>query len=96
MTLLSKALEISRAILSAIDEQDWDEVNRLQQQRQPLIDEYYGGSFAIDPQQTVELKQLNDQIVQRLSRARQHTRELQLNLQQGGKASRAYLANIAE
>jgi hypothetical protein len=90
---LLSAIKLSQQILQAIDEEQWDDITLLDQQRSPLIEQYFKSDSIIDKQQTHQLKQLNDEIVSRLIDIQQKNRNQQMSLTQAQKASKAYLDN---
>jgi hypothetical protein len=90
---LLSAIKLSQQILQAIDEEQWDDITLLDQQRSPLIEQYFKSDSIIDKQQTQQLKQLNDEIVSRLIHIQQKNRNQQMSLTQAQKASKAYLDN---
>ncbi len=91
--LLTQAITLSRQILHAIDQEEWDDIATLDQQRAPLIEQYFTSTVDIDKQQAQQLKQLNDQIVSALIEVQHKNRHQQLAMTQAQKASKAYLDN---
>lgn len=94
VSTLSGAIELSENILHAIDQNDWARVSQLETERLEVIDSYYRGADPVDGSLTLELKQLNDQIVRQLIDLQQQTRSQQLELSRSSKASRAYQENM--
>lgn len=94
--LIDKALQLSQQILEAAQEDDWQLLAQLEIDRSNSMQKYFTNNNNIDALKTRELKTLNDAIIVQIQAARQKTRDMQLQLNQGGKASRAYLVNTAK
>lgn len=93
---IHKAIDISLLIQEAIRQSHWQEVKKLDSERLQLIDEYYRTTETIDAEQTLKLKNINDQIVQQLTQLQQQTQVSQLELKHANKATRAYLDTAAK
>lgn len=91
MATIEQAIEISKSIQQAIKSYDWTEVERLDEHRLKVIEEYYKTVESIDARQTLKLKEINDQIVSQLAEMQQKTRHSQLGLNKGRIASQTYL-----
>ena len=91
---LQQSIELSNNILRAIDQEDWDAIYVLDEERSDLIEQYFSNATDIDKPLTLQLKQLNDEIISRLNDLQQKNRQHQLSLTQSQKASRAYLDNV--
>lgn len=94
MSTLSRAIELTEIILHAISQNDLARVSRLEKERQQLIDSYYSDTDAIDQALTLNLIQLNDDIVSQLLERQQQTRSEHVQLTQSNKASMAYRKNM--
>lgn len=94
--LIDKALQLSQQILEAAQEDDWQHLAQLETDRSKMMQGYFHNNNNIDAHKTRELKILNDAIVVQIQSARQKTRDMQVQLNQGGKASRAYLLNAVK
>lgn len=90
---VDQAIEVSQKILEAIDNSDLVLVASLEQERQGLITKYFSVSDHKDVNQIRLLKQLNDDILQRLTVMQSQVRSQHSSLTQGSKASKAYLDN---
>lgn len=88
---LSSAIQLSQRILDAANEQAWEQVVQMEIDRGPLIQSYFDNNSNIDANAAMELKRLNDEIVQQLVVAREKVRSEQMEFQQNSRASRAYL-----
>jgi len=93
LNLLDEAIEISRKILLAIDNSELESIAHLEAERHSLISDYYSNSSKIDEQLTRQLKDLNDNILQRLNELQSKIRAQHSSLGKGSKASKAYLDN---
>lgn len=87
---LDRAIALSEQILDAVQQQQWQQVAAIGQDRASIIQRYYANTQVVDREKTIRLKQINDQIVALLRSARQQTREQQLDMRQGNRASQAY------
>ena len=90
MNPLQLAIDLSEQILQAVDSEQWERIEELEQSRQRLIQEYFVEGRNIDVAATRQLQQLNDRIVEHLKHQRQQTQQAQLALKQGNKATQAY------
>ena len=88
---LHNAIRLSRSMLDAVGSQSWERLADLDEQRRSLIEHYYGQQQSVDADRTRELKLLNDRIVEQLLIAQEQTRQLQLQLRKGNRATRVYL-----
>ena len=88
---LNGAIQLSQRILDAASQQAWEQVVQLEVDRGPLIHSYFDNNVDVDTNAALELKRLNDEIVQQLVIAREKIRAQQMELQQNSRASRAYL-----
>ena len=93
---LTKAIQLSKRILDAADQQAWEQVTELEADRVPLIHHYFANSTSINADDTRELKRLNDEIIQQLVIAREKVRTQQMELEQSSRASMAYLEIASE
>ena len=93
MNKLLEAIELSHEIEEAVQEYDWDKVSNLDEIRQRAIISYYGEEKNIDGELTEQLKQINDNIVNRMMAIQKETRSLQVQHKHGQKASKAYSDN---
>ncbi len=87
---MQQADSLSRQILSAADKQDWRDVGRLETRWSDFIHGCFSGSHCVSREQAIELKRLNDEIVQCLARHRQAVTDRRSQLNHGNKASKAY------
>ncbi len=90
---LDQAIEVSQKILEAIDNSDLVLIASLEQERQGFISKYFSGSDHKDEKQIRLLKELNDDILQRLTVMQSQIRSQHSSLAQATKASKAYLDN---
>ena len=89
---LAAAIEISYKMLAAVEDSNLDAVDALDRDRKILIDQYFDQpADYIDPEQTLLLRQINDDIVKRLSLKQSEIRHQHATLMRGNKASKAYL-----
>ena len=88
------AVKLSEAIITAIDESDLAKVALLDEERSRLINQYYRDTDFIDAKLTLQLKQLNDNIVSRLTAMQQAIRAQQVQLNNTTKVSQAYQGNM--
>ena len=89
---LSRAIELTEQMLRQLEAGEWEMLEELDRQRLPMIQ----GSFEqseMDVEAVARLKELKDRIVAGLSRQRQLTRDQQLRMQQGQRATRQYQLN---
>ena len=91
---LQQAFDLSDQILTAIGQQNLDDISSLEEKRKVVIEQCYLNSNAIDDRLTRLLKQKNDQIVSQLVEMQQQIRSQQINLKLSSKVSNAYLNNI--
>ena len=88
---LDQAIILSRQIVAAAEQGEWQQVAAIEKDRAALIERYFTRSTgSINRSKTTQLKQLNDEIVVLLETARDRTRMKQLEMQQGSRASRTY------
>jgi len=90
---LQQALLLSDEIIGAINAEDWDQVEALDNQRSSLMEAYYKTASPVDAELTLQLKQKNDEIVSCLQQLQQSIRSEQLSLKQSRKATKAYQSN---
>ncbi len=90
---VDQAIEVSQKILEAIDNSDLVLIASLEQERQGFISKYFSGSDHKDEKQIRLLKELNDDILQRLTVMQSQIRSQHSSLAQATKASKAYLDN---
>ena len=90
MNKLLQAIQLSHEIEEAVQEYDWDKVSNLDEIRQRAIISYYGEEKNIDGELTEQLKQINDNILNRMMVIQNETRSQQLQHKHGQKASKAY------
>ena len=90
---LLQAIKLSDQILLAIQDEQWNMVSELDQQRVGLIQSCFDGKDPPDKALTLKLKQLNDDIVARLQKAQQHVRVQQVGMKNVQNATKAYQAN---
>ena len=91
---LQQAFDLSDQILTAIGQQNLDDISSLEEKRKLVIEQCYLNANAIDAKLTRLLKQKNDQIVSQLVEMQQQIRSRQINLKQSSKVSNAYLNNV--
>lgn len=84
------AIQLSHQILKAVEAGETDTIESLEISRLGLIKTYFNAGHAINAEKAIELKQLNDQIVEKLTELKKQT-QIKLNkFKQAGKASKAY------
>ncbi|MCK4707125.1 MAG: hypothetical protein KAU21_00780, partial [Gammaproteobacteria bacterium] len=71
---LQQAFDLSDQILTAIGQQNLDDISSLEEKRKVVIEQCYLNSNAIDDRLTRLLKQKNDQIVSQLVEMQQQIR----------------------
>ncbi len=89
---LTRAIELTEQMLQQLEAGAWEELEALDRQRLPMIQAGFDQP-EIDAEAVARLKKLNDRIVAGLSRQRQQTRDQQLRMQQGQRATRQYQLN---
>ena len=87
---LQPAIELSEQILAAIESDAWDNIDALDVERRHVITSYFSAGQPIDADATRLLHRLNEQIVEQLNTLKQQTRQAQLTLNKGTKATKAY------
>jgi uncharacterized protein YecA (UPF0149 family) len=90
---VDQAIEVSQKILEAIDHSDLVLVASLEQERQSFITKYFSVPDHKDENQIRLLKELNDDILNRLTEMQSQIRSQHSSLAQATKASKAYLDN---
>ena len=92
-TALSRAISLTDEILTLLDQGDLDGVNSLEIERQPLIQKAFLDSIAeIDTIKAQHLRNLNQQVVDRLVLFKQSITLQQRQLRTGAKAKQSYLS----
>ena len=89
---LARAIELTEQMLQQLEAGEWEELEALDRQRLPMIQAGFDQP-EVDVEVVARLKELNDRIVAGLSRQRQQTRDQQLRMQQGQRATRQYQLN---
>ena len=91
-TALTKAIAITDEILELLDEGEFERVNQLEGQRKPLIEQAFMASIEeIDLIRAQHLKNLNQQVVDKLNLFKQSIILQQARIRTASKATRAYL-----
>ena len=89
---LTKAIAITDEILELLEEGDFERVNRLEGQRKPLIERAFMASIEeIDVIRAQHLKNLNQQVVDKLNLFKQSIILQQARVRNASRATRAYL-----
>ena len=90
---LSRAIALTDEILALLENGEFDTVGELELKRQPLIQKAFSDSIGeIDSIKAQHLRNLNQQVVDRLTRLKQSVLLQQARLRAAGKATRAYRA----
>ena len=91
-TALNRAISLTDEILALLDEGDLALVSDLELKRQPLIQQAFSDSVAeIDLIKAQHLRNLNQQVVDRLTLFKQSILLQQTQVRTATKAARAYL-----
>ena len=91
-TALTKAIAITDEILELLEGGEFERVNELEGQRKPLIEQAFMASIEeIDVIRAHHLKNLNQQVVDKLNLFKQSIILQQARIRTGSKATRAYL-----
>ena len=91
---LVEAISLTDEILSVLETQDFDRVNELEDQRQPLIKQAFNQSVEqIDQIRALHLQNLNQQVVEKLVELKQTVLQQQRQAQNASKATRAYASH---
>ena len=90
------AIALTGEILDLLEAGDYAHVNRLELRRQAAIRQAFSAPVAsIDPIGAQQLRNLNQQVVDKLELARQAIVLQQARLRTAGKANRAYLETVS-
>lgn len=90
---LQQAIDLSRKMSDQVDQAEWKAFTASEQQRQVLIEAYFRDVAEPDAEQVAVLHRLNEEIVQKVSSARnQVSQELQ-GMRRSNQATKAYLDN---
>lgn len=88
---LLQAITLTDEILELLDAGEFDTIAAIECQRQPLIQQAFAASIAeIDRIKAQHLKNLNDQVVHKLTDFRQSILKQQASLRSSSRAARAY------
>ena len=91
---LTQAIELTDEILTVLDEGGFERVNELEMRRKPLISFAFSDPVAeIDLIKAHHLKNLNQQVVDKLNLFKQSIVLQQTKLRTASKATRAYREN---
>jgi len=91
---LAEAISLTDEILEVLDQGEFERVNELECKRKPLIEQAFMSSIEeIDLIKAHHLKNLNQQVVDKLNLFKQSIILQQTRLRGASKASRAYLSN---
>jgi len=89
---LSQAIGITDEILELLEQGEFERVNELEGQRKPLIEQAFMASIEeIDVIRAQHLKNLNQQVVDKLNLFKQSIILQQAQIRNAAKAKRAYL-----
>jgi len=89
---LSQAIAITDEILELLEQGEFERVNQLEGQRKPLIEQAFMASIEeIDVIRAQHLKNLNQQVVDKLNLFKQSIILQQAQIRTASKATRAYL-----
>ena len=92
---MRQAIELTGEILDLLEAGDYPRVNRLELRRQAAIRQAFSAPVAsIDPIGAQQLRNLNQQVVDRLELARQAIVVQQARLRTAGRARQAYLDTV--
>ena len=92
-TALCRAISLTDEILALLDDGDLAAINILESERQPLIQKAFSDSIEeIDLIKAQHLRNLNQQVVDRLILFKQSVLLQQNQLRTSAKATRAYLS----
>ena len=92
-TALSQAIAITDEILELLEQGEFERVNQLEGQRKPLIEQAFMASVEeIDTIKAHHLKNLNQQVVDKLNLFKQSVILQQARIRTASKATRAYLS----
>ncbi len=90
-TALHQAIDITDEILELLEQGDFERVNRLEGQRKPLIEQVFMASVEeIDVIRAHHLKNLNQQVVDKLNLLKQSIMLQQARIRTASKANRVY------
>jgi len=91
---LLEAIALTDEILELLEQGEFQRVNELEAQRKPLIEQAFMTSIEeIDVIKAQHLKNLNQQVVDKLNLFKQSIILQQTRLRTASKASQAYLSN---
>lgn len=93
MDKLHQAIDICAAIDTAMDDFDLEMIDQLDQQRQHCIKHYFEQEQNPNASMISQLKQKNDELLNRLMELQQQIRRQQIELGSANKAAQAYLQN---
>ena len=89
---LAQAIALTDEILAVLDEGGFERVSELEAQRKPLIEKAFADSIEqIDLIRAQHLKNLNQQVVDKLTLFKESVLLQQARLRTASKATRAYL-----
>ncbi|MFT5599204.1 MAG: hypothetical protein ACI9YO_002529 [Gammaproteobacteria bacterium] len=93
---LVRAIELTDDVLLALDDQNFDQIDLLEIERQPLIEQAFTQSMdQIDQIKAIHLQNLNQQVVEKLIIFKQTIKHQQLLAMTGSKATQAYQNHLA-
>lgn len=91
---LVEAISLTDEILEVLEQGEFERVNELEAQRKPLIEQAFKASVEeIDLIKAHHLKNLNQQVVDKLNLFKQSIILQQARIRTASKATRAYLSN---
>ena len=91
---LAQAIKLTDEILEVLDNGEFERVGELELKRKPYIDQAFTGSIEqLDLIKAQHLKNLNQQVVEKLNLFKQSVILQQSRIRNAAKASRAYLSN---
>ena len=90
---LSQAIAITDEILEMLEQGEFERIDQLEGQRKPLIEQAFKASIEqIDVIKAQHLKNLNQQVVDKLNLFKQSIMVQQTRIRTASKAARAYLS----
>ena len=93
---LSRAIDLTDEILLVLEEKDFLRLAELEAKREPLIRQAFTASMErVDSIKAIHLKNLNQQVVEKLEELKQSIVSQQNQLRRAAKANSAYQTNLA-
>ena len=91
---LAQAISLTDEILELLEQGEFARVNELEAERKPLIEQAFTASVeTIDLIKAQHLKNLNQQVIDKLTQFKQSVILQQARIRTASRATRAYLSN---